>query len=298
MRSFILILIFLLLVSCNGDEKSDAYGNFEATEITVSAKGKGELFQFEVKQGLRLSENEVVGVIDTIALHLDKLRLNANIEALDDKLKVAAPDIAILIEDRANLIRERDRTLRLFEEKAATQQQLDDYNGKIDLINQRISSTRRSTSISNRAVLAERKPLQAQIAIIDQQIKDHLIKSPITGTVLTRYAESGELVSQGAPLFSIANLETLTLRAYTSAALLQKVKLNDTVTVLVDDGKEGYQKHSGRVSWIADKAEFTPKTIETKEERVNLVYAIEVEVGNDGNLKIGMPGEIIFQNPL
>ncbi|WP_299213354.1 HlyD family efflux transporter periplasmic adaptor subunit [uncultured Aquimarina sp.] len=290
------IILSLFITACGNGEKSDAYGSFEATTITVSAKGSGELLKFNIEEGQKLNANTVVGAIDTLQLHLEKLKTQATIEALDGKLQEAAPEVAILLKDRSNLIRERDRTERLFKEKAATAKQLDDYNGKIDLINQQINSTRRNVGVANRAVLSERKPLQAQVALINQQINDHIISNPISGTVLTKFVEPNELVNQGAPLYKIANLDELTLKAYTSANLLQDVKLNDTVKVLIDDDKDGYKELSGTISWIASEAEFTPKTIETKEERVNLVYAIEVKVKNNGTLKIGMPGEIEFNH--
>lgn len=295
MKTLIYFIVFaFMLTSCNSDEKSDAYGNFEATTITVSAKGNGELLKFDIEEGQKLNANTLVGVIDTVQLHLEKLKIEANIEALDGKLQEAAPEVAILLRDRSNLMRERDRTERLFKEKAATQQQLDDYNGKIDLINQQINSTKRNVGVANRAILSERKPLQAQIALINKHIRDNSITNPIAGNVLTKYAEQSELVNQGSPLYKIANLNELKLKAYTSASLLQDVKLNDTVKVLIDDGKDSYKELEGTITWIASEAEFTPKTIETKEERVSLVYAIEVKVKNDGTLKIGMPGEVIF----
>lgn len=291
---YLLGIIVVFLTACNNGEKSDAYGNFEATSITVSAKGNGELITFTVEEGQQLKANQSVGLIDTAQLHLEKLRLQAQIEALDLKLQEAAPEVAVLVKDRSNLIRERDRTERLLKEKAATQQQLDDFNGKIDVINQRIETTQRTINIANRGILAERKPLEAQIALVEKQLRDYRIVNPISGTVLTKFAEPNELVNQGSPLYKIANLSEMKLRAYTSATLLQNVKLNDEVTVLIDKGEEDYEELSGTISWIASDAEFTPKTIETKEERVNLVYAIEVKVKNDGALKIGMPGEVVF----
>lgn len=288
------IFCLALLASCNNGQLADAYGNFEATPITVSAMGNGELLAFPVEEGQRLKVDQMVGLIDTTQVHLEKLRLEAQLEALDLKLQEAAPEVAILVRDKNNLIRERDRTQRLLEQKAATQQQLDDYNGKIDLIEQRINSTRRNISIVNRGILAERKPLEAQIALVKKQIRDHKIENPIAGTVLTKFAEPNELVNVGTPLYKVADLNEMTLRAYTSATLLQNATLNDVVTVRIDKGEDEFTTIEGTISWISSEAEFTPKTIQTKEERVNLVYALEVRVKNDGVLKIGMPGEIIF----
>ncbi len=296
-QNLLYIFIIIIVASCGNGEKSDAYGNFEATTVTISAKGNGELKQFDIQEGSVLQANTDIGLIDTTQIHLEKLQSIANLEALDEKLQEAAPEISILLKNKRNLVRERDRTRILVTNKAATQKQLDDYNGEIEVIDQQISSTQRQISIANRAILAERKPLQAQIKILENKIKDHTITNPIQGTVLTKLVEVNEFVSQGTPLYKIANLNYLKLRAYTSANLLQKTKLNDKVTVLVDDQEDYYRKLEGKVIWIAEEAEFTPKTIETKEERVNLVYAIDVEVKNDGTLKIGMPGEVIFQKP-
>ncbi|MEH0154557.1 HlyD family efflux transporter periplasmic adaptor subunit [Limibacter armeniacum] len=293
---FLLSLVLLGLFACGKNDKSDAYGNFEATSVTVSAKGSGELVQFKVEEGMVLKANSVVGLIDTVQLHLEKLQLEARLEALDDKLNDAAPEIAILLEKKRNMERERERTKALIAAKAATQKQLDDYDGEIQVIDQQITSTKRQISIANRSILSERKPLEAQIKVLENRIKDHQVTNPIEGVVLSKFVEPAEFVMQGAPLYKIANLNTLKVKAYASATLLQQVKLNDKVTVLVDDGKENYRQLEGVISWIASEAEFTPKTIETKEERVNLVYALDVKVKNDGSLKIGMPAEVVFQS--
>ncbi|WP_422080853.1 HlyD family secretion protein [Ulvibacterium sp.] len=289
------LLCLVLLASCGNGKIADAYGNFEATSVTISAMGNGELVFLNIEEGQKLNADQTVGLIDTTQIHLEKVRLIAQLQALDLKLQEAAPEVAILIRDKSNLIRERDRTQRLLEQKAATQQQLDDYNGKIDLIEQRINSTKRNITIANRGILAERKPLEAQIALVKKQIEDHTIENPIFGTVLTKFAEAHELVGMGTPLYKVANLDEIKLRAYTSATLLQDVRINDEVVVRVDQGKDDFKELDGIITWIASEAEFTPKTIQTKEERVNLVYALDVKVKNDGTLKIGMPGEVIFK---
>tara|TARA_R110002167_G_scaffold222541_1_gene427495 strand:+ start:379 stop:1284 length:906 start_codon:yes stop_codon:yes gene_type:complete len=289
-----LLALALLLHSCGNGDTSDAFGNFEATTVMVSAKGNGELKQFKVDEGDVLEKGYQVGVIDTTQLHLEKLQVLARMEALDLKLQVAAPEIAILLKQKENLTRERNRTASLLAQKAATQKQMDDLNGELEVVNQRIASTQQQTGLANRSILSERKPLEAQIASLENKIKDHLIDNPIKGTVLTTFADPFELVGQGSPLYKIANMDTLKLRAYTSALLLQNVTLNDDVTVLIDKGEDAYKEIKGKINWIASEAEFTPKSIETKEDRVHLVYAIEVLVANDGTLKIGMPGEVKF----
>ncbi|MEL6918689.1 MAG: HlyD family efflux transporter periplasmic adaptor subunit [Bacteroidota bacterium] len=286
----------IVYVSCADTEKSDAYGNFEATTITISAKGNGELIQFAVEEGQVYESGKLVGIIDTSEVYLEKLETMARIDALDDKLQEAAPEISVLMERKRNLVRERERTKALVAKKAATQKQLDDYNGDIEVLDQEITSKRRTTSVANRSILSESKPLRAKVNLLKKRIRDLYVINPISGTIITQLTEPSEFVTQGTPLYEIANLDKLTLRAYTSANLLQKTKLNDKVTVLVDDGNGGFRELEGTVTWISSKAEFTPKTIETREERVNLVYALDVEVENDGMLKIGMPGEVVFNN--
>jgi HlyD family secretion protein len=289
-----ILLPVLLALACNTNDTSDAYGNFEATTILVGAEGNGKLLSFNLEEGQQLSDGEVVGLIDTLSLHLRKEQVMAQAAILPAKTRDAAPEIAVLRDQRENLVRERDRTLNLLKQKAATQKQLDDLNGEIAVVDQQIKRAENYIQTANRGILAEKHPIQAEIAYIDKQITDCIIKSPIDGTVLAKFAEANEVVAVGSPLFKIANLDTLKLRAYTSAALLQKTALNRQVEVLVDNGDSGLKKLQGRVAWIASEAEFTPKTIETREERVNLVYAIDVLVKNDGSLRIGMPGEVVF----
>ncbi|MEQ8713189.1 MAG: HlyD family efflux transporter periplasmic adaptor subunit [Cyclobacteriaceae bacterium] len=293
-NTFLVSLMMAALLACDETVKSDAHGNFEATSITVSAKGNGELVYLNVDEGQRIAANQIVGVVDTTHLHLEKRKLQAQLKSLEDKLRDAGPEIAVLNERLANLTREKKRTELLLKQKAATQKQLDDLNGEIDVTNRQISSAQREIAIANRGIMSEREPMLAQLAILQNSIQDHLVVNPLSGTVLTKLSESSELVGLGTPLYKVADLETLKLRAYTSASLLTQVSLGDEVKVLVDDGKEGYRELTGTIAWISEEAEFTPKTIETKEERVNLVYALEVKVKNDGSLKIGMPGEVIF----
>jgi len=296
MRNFRwLPVILILATACSNHDKSDAYGNFEATSVLISAEGTGQLMAFDVEEGEHLGKDQLMGWIDTTALHLKKKTLEAQARILPEKTREAGPEIAVLTDQRDNLIRERDRTLELLKQKAATQKQLDDYNGEIAVINQQIQKIQREIQIANRGVLAENEPIRAEIDLLNEQITKSIIINPLEGTVLTKLAEPHELVGPGSPLYKIASLDTMKLKAYTSATLLQKTALNDPVTVLIDDGEDDYRKLEGRVSRIASEAEFTPKTIETKEERVNLVYAIDVLVPNDGSLRIGMPGEVVFR---
>lgn len=293
-KNSLLIIIAFVLSACGNGNKSDAYGNFEATSVTISAKGNGELSEFLIQEGETFNKGELVGFIDTTQLHLEKLQLQAQLNALVKKTREAGPDIRVLEERKTNLLREKERTATLLKDGAATRKQLDDYEGELILINQQITSLKRNTEVTNRGILAESEPIKAQLNIVQNKIKDHKIVNPITGTVLTKLVEPYEFVSVGKPLYKIADLSDMKLRAYTSAELLQNISLNDEVTVLIDDEQETYIELKGNITWIASEAEFTPENIQTKEDRVGLVYAIEVLVKNDGRLKIGMPGEVVF----
>lgn len=289
--------IGLTLAGCNNEKLADAYGNFEATTVTVSAKGNGELLAFPIEESMQLSAGQQAGLIDSTQLHLEKIHVQAQIASLKDKIKEAEPEIALLLERKENLLREYNRTKKLVEAKAATSRQLDEYEGEIEVINQQIATTQRQVSIANKGILAERGPLHARVDVLKNNIADHVIINPATGTVLTKYAERGELVTRGTPLYKIANLKKLKLKAYANAKDLQEVSLGDSVTVLIDKNDEEYHELPGVITWIADEAEFTPENIQTREERTTLVYAIDVSVNNDdGRLKIGMPGEVLFRH--
>jgi len=288
------IPILIFLIACGQDGKPDAYGNFEATTVTLSAKGTGELISFSIQEGTIISMGEKVGLVDTTQLQLEKLQIEAQIKAVSRKILEAGPDIRVLEERKANVLREKKRTEALLKESAATQKQLDDYIGELELLSKQIASLKSNISVTNRGILAEIDPLKAQINVLNNRIKNHIIISPIEGTVLTKLVEESEFVNTGTPLFKIADLLELKLKAYTTAKLLQNVSLNDEVTVLIDNSEGGYKELTGRLSWIASEAEFTPENIQTKEDRVGLVYAIDVIVKNDGTLKIGMPGEVVF----
>lgn len=296
MRYAIFVFTAALLFSCGQDRAlSDAYGNFEATTIVVSSEASGRLLFIHATEGQQLPAGKLIAQVDTTQLHLQLKQVEATIGTLPKKLRNAIDDIKVLEYQKANLLRERDRVNRLVVQKAATPKQLDDMNGEVEVIDQRIAAIRTQTQTTNQAILAEKAPLLAQTDILREQIRRCYVYNPISGTVLTRLVEPSEMVSPGMPLYRLGQLDTMTLRAYTSSVLLQNVRIGQTVEVLIDEGKEGLTPLSGRVSWIAEQAEFTPKVIQTKEERTNLVYAIKVEVPNpNGRIKIGMPAEVNF----
>lgn len=295
-RYFLFLFSLAFLAGCSPEANlSDAYGNFEATRVTVGSEGQGRLLFLNVQEGSELPQGQLVGLVDTTQLHLQLLQLEATLGTLPKKLRTTIADIDVLKKQKENLVREQERVARLVERKAATTKQLDDINGQIEVVDKQIQAIRTNTSTANQAVLSEKEPMLAQMALIREQIRRCYIYNPVPGTVLTKLAESQEIVGPGAPLYQIAKLDTLDLRVYADASQLQQVRLGQQVEVLVDDGVADMKSLSGRVSWISQEAEFTPKSIQTKEERVNLVYAVKIRVANpDRALRIGMPAEVNF----
>lgn len=295
-KLIILALVILSYVSCSPDTPtSDAYGNFEATATIVSAETSGKLVSFTLAEGTLIEADQVVARVDTTQLHLQKMQIQASINTLPQKLRNTIDDIRVLQERKANLERERDRTARLIERNAATQKQLDDITGEIEVIDQQVNALKTQTQTANAAILSEKGPLIAQMEIINDQIRRSTIYNPIRGTVLTKMAEQYEIMRAGAPLYRIAAIDTMTFKFYVDAVQLQDLALGHDVEILIDEGESAYESLTGRISWISDEAEFTPRTIQTKEDRVNLVYAVKARVPNsDGRLKIGMPGEVNF----
>lgn len=305
-----IIPIAVLFTACNRNTpKFDASGTFEVDEVIVSAEQSGKILSFNVDEGKHLTQGEVVGIIDSENLSLQKEQIEASIQALHEKTSDVVPQVKLL-EDQlgvqqsqlANLLHERTRTENLIKQDAATGKQLDDINSQIDVLQKQMDVTRQqinvqrtNTSTQNRTVLSEKPQLEKRVAQLSDQISKASIVNPINGTVITKYAEPGEITSAGKALYKIANLDTLTLRAYITGTQLPQIKLNQVVKVMIDSGANAYRDYPGTITWISDKAEFTPKTIQTKEERANLVYAIKVRVKNDGYLKIGMYGEVLFK---
>jgi HlyD family secretion protein len=299
MKGLYKIFIFSFLVafsSCGQEENTaDAYGNFEAVETLVSAEANGKLVFLKAEEGQHLKAGELVALVDTTLLHLQKQQVRASLGTIGKKTQDPKPQIAVYEEQRRNLVRERDRVKAMLADKAATPKQLDDLNGQIEVVDAQIAAARKQAGTANTGILGEKDPVQAQIKVLEEQIRRCYVYNPLNGSVLTKIAEPSEVVGFGAPLYKIAALDTLELRAYMSGGQLAEVKIGQQVAVQVDGQGGGLASFPGTVIWISDKAEFTPKTIQTKEERVNLVYAFKVKVPNgDGALKIGMPGEVLF----
>ncbi len=288
----ILLLLTVFLFACNSkNDRSDAYGNFEATEITVSSEANGKILEFNINEGQKIDKGFCVGVIDTIDLVLKKEQLINMQKAVASKTLDLSAQIDVFLQQKKNTLINKNRLEKLFNDGAATQKQLDDVKGAIDLIDKKIKSVKVKTKSINDEIAA----LDKQIAQIEQAIKKCYIKNPVSGTVLTKYVNTGEIAMFGKPLYKIADLNEVKLKVYISGDQLPKIKLGQEVEVIIDKDKKSNRKLKGKVSWIASSAEFTPKTIQTKKERVNQVYAVKVIVKNDGSLKIGMPGEVSFK---
>ena len=290
--------ILAILILAHGCTKtaplSDAYGNFEAREVVVATESGGRLLQLEVEEGAYLKAGQAVGLVDTVPLHLRRLQLRASLEALDQKMQDAAPQIAVLEAQKQVLEREIRRVEALVARDAATPKQLDDLKGQLEIVGQQILAAKGQERTANRGIRAEIGPLQAQIRQLDDQIARCYVSNPVSGTVLMKWSEPSEMVITGKPLYKIADLEVMTLRAYFSGEQVSQIKIGQTVNVLVDNTRQTTRILSGQITWISSEAEFTPRIVQTKEVRVNLVYAVKIQVRNDGTLKIGMPGEVVL----
>jgi len=309
---FSFVALALLALSCQRSApKADAYGNFEADELIVGAEASGKIIQFSVEEAQTLNAGTVVGRIDSTQLVLKVAQLKANIRAVAAKSPAIAAQLAVFEkqlnankQQLATLQREKQRIENLLKKDAAVPKQLDDLNAQIeqvqrqmDVVNEQRSASDANLNTQKNGLLAEILPLQDQIAQIEDQIAKCKIVNPIDGTVLTKLVEAGEVTSFGKPLYKIANLQQIILRAYVAGDQLGSIKVGQEVKVSIDGPDNTMRDFTGRISWVSSKAEFTPKIIQTKDERVNLVYAIKILVPNDGTLKIGMPAEVHWSAP-
>lgn len=299
MKNYSVIFFSLLAIaatSCNsGSSDFDATGNFEADEVIVSAEASGKVLKLNIKEGQILTANEVVGYVDTMQLYLRKKQFQYSINAILAKQPNSAVQLSTITEQLATATREKKRVENLLKADAATQKQLDDYNAQIDLLKKQYDALQSSLAITTRSLQTETLPYKAQMDQIEDQLKKSVITNPMAGTVLTQYTLQDEVVNPGKALYKIADLSTIVLRVYISGSQLSEIKLGQEVKINVDKGAKEYTTYTGKITWISDKAEFTPKTIQTKDERANLVYAIKILVKNDGFLKLGMYGEVKFK---
>ena len=290
------VAIGLVLGSCmSQEEQYDASGIFETTEVIVSAKGTGELQSFQVEEGQAVRQGEVLGWIDTLQLSLKDRQLAASLLATESKRLDEKRQVAHLRQQIENLQREKERFTTLLNAKATTAKQVDDIDYQIKVLQNQLVATQEQINSSNSSLSRQSESIQAQRAQMEDQIRNAMISSPITGTVLTKYAEQGEFAVPGKALFKVADVSRMKLRAYITADQLTQLQIGQAVAVYADRGTTDRKRYAGRVVWIADKAEFTPKTIQTRNERANLVYAVKIAVENDGFIKRGMYGEVRFE---
>lgn len=297
MRKIALLIFILFIAGCNKENNvSHASGVFESEDVIVSALAVGEITKFDVEEGLVLQKDTVVGNIDNKQLQLKKLQLQNAIYSAEVKLINIDTQLAPIDEEITKYKKEVNRFTNLVKSNAANQKQLDDVKAAYTAAQKKRSAALDTMQQNNKAVENEINGLKIQIAQIEDNIQKSYIKAPIDGVVLTKYANAYEFAQTGKPLFKMADVSTLILRAYVTADILTQVKLGDTAEIMADFGKESMKKYTGNIIWISDKAEFTPKTIPTRDERSNLVYAVKIQVKNDGYLRKGMYGEVIFNN--
>ena len=288
MKKTITFLILASLFSCNkNNDKADGYGNFEATEVTISAEANGKIEYLKLEEGDILEPKIQVGLIDTTQLYFNKQQLIASKSTVYSKSANVLSQVKVLQEQLKTAQIEKKRIQNMFAENAATKRQVDEIDGKVNVIQEQI----KSVETQNAPIVSEVKSIDVQIEKIDDQIQKSKIINPIKGTVLAKYSEPNEVTAFGKPLYKIADISEMTLRVYVSETQLSQIKVGQNVAIKIDDDA-AMKSYQGTISWIASSAEFTPKVVQTKEERVNLVYAVKVKVKNDGSLKIGMPAEM------
>lgn len=286
----------LLIVSACGNQTPtyDATGTFEATEVIVSSEAAGKLLQLTVEEGTQLKAGEEVGLVDTVQLYLKKLQLEASMKSVESQRPDLTKQIAATKQQIATAQREKKRVENLLAAGAANQKQLDDWDAQIALFERQLVAQESSLQNSTNSLTEQGNSVGIQVAQMEDQLNKCHIQSPISGTVLAKYAEAGELAAVGKPLFKVGDIDRMHLRAYITSEQLTQVKLGDKVTVYSDYGNSEQKAYPGVVTWISDRSEFTPKTILTKNERANLVYAVKIAVDNDGALKIGMYGGLVL----
>jgi HlyD family secretion protein len=289
-RSLIIIAGLVLAGCSNKADKADAYGNFEATEVIVSSETSGKILKFEVTEGTDIDKGSEIALIDTTLFHLQKAEIDAGMMSIRTRINTINAQNDILDQQIDNLNINLARIENMLKDDAATRKQYDDLKGQVAVLQKQISAN----NTQKTSIAAELSVYESKNATLDEQVARSSVKSPIKGTIIEKYSEAGEMTAAGKPLVKMADLSLMKLKVYVSGAQLGDIKLGQECTVRVDDGKKGYATFPGIISYISGKAEFTPKIIQTKEERVTLVYAVTIDVKNDGTMKSGMPGEAIF----
>ena len=294
MKKVLYIAVTLLALACSKEAEFDAQGTFEATEVVVSSEATGRILNFDIEEGMTIVANQAVGTIDSLQLHLQRKQLIAQQSALLTSRPDVKKQVASLREQIVKQKSELRRVDNMLSDGAATQKQKDDIEAQIKILEGQLEATLSTLDKNTSTINDNSVALEAQIAALDDRISKCSILSPVGGTVLVKYAEAGELASVGKPLMKIADLGNIYLRAYFTSDQLANIKLGDEVKVVADFGGEERYDYTGRVAWISSESEFTPKTIQTKDSRANLVYAVKIAVENDGRLKIGLAGKVVL----
>ncbi len=292
MKRIVYIVAAMLAVSCGTEAKFDAQGTFEATEVIISSEAAGRILSFDIKEGMTIDAGEPLAVIDSVQLHLQRSQLEAQLSALLNSRPDVQTQVASLREQIATLKVEQRRIENMLSDGAATEKQKDDIDAQIRILESQLSATLSTLNTNTSTINSNAEAIRVQILALDDRIAKCRAVSPISGTVLVKYAQEGELATVGRPLVKIADLNNIYLRAYFTSDQLARIKLGDEVTIIADFGGEERYNYVGRVAWISAESEFTPKTIQTKDSRANLVYAVKIAVENDGRLKIGLAGEV------
>jgi HlyD family secretion protein len=289
-RSLILVAAVILTGCKNKADKADAYGNFEATEVIVSSETIGRILKFDVTEGSEIDKGSEIALIDTTLFHLQKAEINAGMTGVRTRISTINAQNDVLNQQIDNLNVNIKRIENMLKDDAATKKQYDDLTGQVAVLQKQVAAN----NTQKASIAAELSVYESKKATLNEQVTRSIVKSPIKGTIIEKYSEAGELTAAGKPLVKIADLSLMKLKVYVSGAQLGDIRIGQDCTVRVDDGKKGYKSFTGLISHISGKAEFTPKIIQTKEERVTLVYAVTIDVKNDGTMKSGMPGEAIF----
>jgi HlyD family secretion protein len=292
MKARLLIaLAALILAGCkNKTGEADAYGNFEATEVIISAETGGRILKFDKDEGSSIDKDEMIALVDTTLIHLQKAEIDAGINSVRTRISSITAQNEIFTQQIDNLNINIGRIEKMLKDDAATQKQLDDMTGQVAVLRKQIAAN----NTQKVSVAAELVVYESKKASINEQVARSCVRSPIKGTIIEKYSEAGEVTAPGKPLAKIADLSVVRLKVYISGAQLGKIKTGQQCNIRIDDGTKGFRNFSGIVTYVSHKAEFTPKIIQTKEERVTFVYAVNINVINDGTLKSGMPGEAIF----
>jgi len=295
MKRIVYIVAAMLAVSCGTEAEFDAQGTFEATEVIISSEAAGRILSFDIEEGMAINADEPLAVIDSVQLHLQRSQLEAQLSALLNSRPDVQTQVASLREQIATLKVEQRRIENMLRDGAATEKQKDDIDAQIRILESQLSATLSTLNTNTSTINSNAEAIRVQISALNDRIGKCRAVSPISGTVLVKYAQEGELATVGKPLVKIADLGNIYLRAYFTSVQLANIKLGDEVTVIADFGGEERYDYVGRITWISAESEFTPKTIQTADTRANLVYAVKIAVENDGRLKIGLAGEVKLQ---